>query len=138
MRGTLIHAIASYRAELRGTSPILEREVTTADSAFVDRPNPDTCTLFLEAQRKYELHLTDYTQKRLLLQRQSIFGEGEKNVRAFLARTEMPPTVVANIQVANADLLSDPRDVCTRFREYYAELYRSKTDKSIGETSRFS
>lgn len=37
--------------------------------------------------------------------------------------------------VANGNLLTDPKDVCAQFRDYNAELYRSKTHKSIGEIS---
>lgn len=139
MRGVLIHAIASYRAKLRGRRLTLEREVATAEAAYIKQPGSDTCTHFREAQRNYDLHLTDYTQKRLLSQRQSICAEGDKNGRAlaFLAKTEMPQTVVTNIQSANGDLLSDPQDVCARFREYYTHLYESKTDRSIEDITNF-
>lgn len=64
MLGVLIHAVASHRPELRATGLALEREVTATESAFVDRPSPEIQSSFMEAQKKYELHLTEYIQKR--------------------------------------------------------------------------
>lgn len=68
----------------------------------------------MDIERKYTLHLIDYTQKRLLAQRQLIFADKDKNGRtlAFFARTEMPQTIVAAIQTTNDDLLFNPRDIC--------------------------
>lgn len=43
-------------------------EVASVESktAYVERPTPESHSFFIEAQRKYELHLTDYNQKILL------------------------------------------------------------------------
>lgn len=139
MRGALLQSIATYRAELREAGLNLERRLTDAEIAFINQPNPDTSSAFQEAQRKYTLHLTDYTQKKLLTQRQSIFADGDKNGRAlaFLAGTETPRTFVTSLQTASGDYLSDPRDVCEQFRNYYAQLYKSRTTKAVTEISDF-
>lgn len=139
MRGVLLHSIAIYRAELREASLALEKKLEAAESAFFDYPNPDTHDVFQRAQRQYTLHLTDYTQKRLLAQRQSIFADGDKNGKAlaFLAKTETPQTIVTNIQTAEGVLLSNPRDICEQFGTYYAQLYRSRTTRSAEEISDF-
>lgn len=58
MRGVLIHAIASCRAELLQTSLALEREMAILEAAYVENPRPEARSFFFtEAQRKYELHL---------------------------------------------------------------------------------
>lgn len=108
MRGALIHAIATYRTELQEVGLALERKVASAELTFVERPHSDTYSLFMDAQRKYNLHLTYFTQRQL------IFADLDKNGRAlaFLARTEMPLTVVATVPMINGDLLFSPKDIC--------------------------
>lgn len=93
----------------------------------------------MEAQRLFTLHLTDYTQKKLLAQRQTIFAEGDKNGRAlaFLSKMETPQTVVAGITVANGDLITHPAEICEQFKCYYTSLYASKLNKSSADISNF-
>lgn len=139
MRGAIIHAIASHRAELRAGELALERAVAAAETAYIGKPDVDNRNDLLEAQRNHTLHLTEYTQKRLLSQRQTIFAEGDKNGRAlaFLARAETSQTVVASIQTSRGEVFSDPRDICLQFRNYYAQLYESRSCKSVDDCLSF-
>lgn len=81
----------------------------------------------MEAQRLFTLHLTDYTQKKLLAQRQTIFAEGDKNGRAlaFLSKMETPQTI------------THPAEICEQFKCYYTSLYTSKLNKSSADISNF-
>lgn len=82
MRGSLVNAIAVYRAQLLAARVSLEKGVTTTEAAFVKSPVPENRDAFKEAQKHYTLHLVNYTQKKLLTQRQTILAEGDKNGRA--------------------------------------------------------
>lgn len=139
MRGALIYSIATFWAELRETGLALEKKRAAAESAFIAQPNSDTRDVLAEGQRKYTLHLKEYTQKRLLAQRLSIFADRDKNGKplAFLAKTETPQTIVSAIQMPNGDLLSNPRDICNQFRTYYAQLYKAKNSRSTDEIFAF-
>lgn len=139
MRGTIIHAIASHRAELRERETALGRAVTEAEMAYAERPDDTTRGSFLEAQRNYTLHLTKYTKKRLLSKKQTVFAEGDKNGRAlaFLARTETSQTVVASIQSPTGEMFSDPGTICQQFQLYYTQLYQSRSGKSVKDCRGF-
>lgn len=62
MRGSLINALATYRAQLLATRISLEREVAKKEAAFVESFLQENQDAFKEAQRLYALHLVDYTQ----------------------------------------------------------------------------
>lgn len=87
----------------------------------------------------HTLHLMAYTQKRLLSQRQTIFAERNTNGKAliFLARTGTSQTMVATLKSPNGEFFSNPKDMCVQFMDYYAQLYESRSHKSVEEISSF-
>lgn len=114
----------------------MEKELVATESTLVERLDPDT--LFSLRPRGSTPCISQVTPKRgCCHNRQIIFAEGDKNGRAFLARTEMPQTVVPNIQSLNGDVLFNPKYICAGFMDYYAQLYKSRIHRLVEEISSF-
>lgn len=139
IRGIVMAKHSGVLRAIRNRLTRLEGEIRAAELLLESQPDPslelrlkDLLTDFHEEADHEVKHLGKYAVART-------YGEGDRpgTVLARLLSAKRRRVVVTGVTAATGELLTDEAEIATRFRDYYATLYATRTASSDAHVTEY-
>lgn len=133
MRGHII----AYEAALKKTNKTLldeiDSEITQLESLYRSTGNSQTLNNILNLKYEYNTILSRQVCDQLLRLRRQYFELGDKphTLLTRQLRGQQASRAIHKIKSRSGVILTDPKLINSRFKEYYEELYRSKATGDV-------
>lgn len=138
-RTSLISHINKIKTDSTGAFDRAVAGLASTEQEYATNPIPATAAqLKLQSRVVTQLQFTKARQK-LFFTKQKLFEQGEKTGKllACLVHSEDRPTVVITLHGPGGQQITDPHSVTSMFREFFADLYKTKVTDSTDSRTAF-
>ena len=139
IRGQIIAYEATLKRSRRGRLDVIERELLAAEQAYKTSLLQTDYNNILKLKYEYNSILGEQVGKTLLKLKHRHFELGDKPQR-LLARQlkgEQAKRAIYKIKSKSGLMLTDLKDINRRFREFYSEIYTSKSTATQADFDQF-
>lgn len=140
VRATMISSINKLKADSAAAIDKAMAELSSSEHAYAQNPKPALAAALLKLQTRVVNQLQyGKARQRLFFSRQKLFEHGERagKLLAYLVHSDDRPPVVISLHGDDGILLTDPPEVTAKFRDFFAELYTSRTPNERDSMNHF-
>lgn len=137
MRGSYMSGVCDFKKANDSNITLLSQKPVTMENQYVPDPSSHNYHQWKDAQRTYNIPLTDKTQKKLLYEAQHIFELADKNgcLLAFLSKPVYEPFTIPRIIDSGGVLHIATKQILDAFLWFYTDHYAFRATYEVDELS---
>lgn len=132
----LIQQVAKNKRRSREWEESIRKEMLVTEKQYVENPTLEKQRRWLNKQQEYEIAVTRKGENKRLFQKQCAFGEGG-HMLALLVKTNTSPSAILAVRMLEGEISPQTPVIIDTFRQYYANLYKSRWEEEAGEMDNF-